>query len=252
MKQPYICIITGAASGIGKAIAHNLMREHNCVLVDLKDSEVKNIAKQHNAHFVEADLSDKEACKAVVEQTLERYGRVDVLINAAGFQIINPLEDFDVQDWQRMLDVMLTAPFLLSKYAWPSMQKHRFGRIVHINSIHGLVASPYKSAYVSAKHGLTGLTRVTAMEGGAYNITVNSICPAYVDTPLVRKQIHAQALQHGLSETDVIEKIMLEKSALKTLIDADDIAQFCAFLISDAAKSMSGGCYTMDGGWTSN
>lgn len=252
MKHPYICIITGAASGIGKAIAHELMQKHSCVLVDLKDSDLRNVAKHNNAHYVEADLADPEACKRVVEETLERYGRIDVLINAAGFQIINPIEDFEIKDWKRMIDVMLTAPFLLSKYAWPSMQQHRFGRIIHINSIHGLIASPYKSAYVSAKHGLTGLTRVSAMEGGAYNITVNSICPAYVDTPLVRKQISAQALQHGLSEADVIEKIMLEKSALKTLVAADDIAQFCSFLISDAAKSMSGGCYTMDGGWTSN
>lgn len=252
MKEPYICIITGAASGIGRAIALHLMPEHRCVLVDLKDSDLAHFAKQHQTHYLEADLADPTSCQVIVEKTLELFGRVDVLINAAGFQVINPIEDFAVQDWQRMLDVMLTAPFLLSKYAWPSMQKQQFGRIIHINSIHGLVASPYKSAYVSAKHGLTGLTRALALEGGEYNITVNSICPAYVDTPLVRSQIKAQALHHDLSEAEVIEKIMLDKSALKSLVDAEDIAQFCAFLMSGAAKSMTGGCYTMDGGWTSN
>ena len=145
---------------------------------------------------------------------------------------------------------MLTAPFLLTKYVWSSMKSQGWGRIINLDSIHGLVASEYKSAYVSAKHGLVGLTKTAALEGGADGITVNAICPAYVRTPLVDNQIEAQAKNHGISKEEVVSKIMLQKSAIKTLIEPDSVAQTVKFLCSDAASHITGSALTMDGGWT--
>jgi 3-hydroxybutyrate dehydrogenase len=149
-----------------------------------------------------------------------------------------------------MLDVMLTAPFLLTKYVWPSMKEKGWGRIIHLNSIHGLVASEFKSAYISAKHGLSGLTKVSALEGAPYGITVNSICPAYVKTPLVDKQIADQARIHGIDEEDVVTKIMLQKSAIKKLIKTEDIASMVLYLCSESADMITGSTMTIDGGWT--
>ncbi len=149
-----------------------------------------------------------------------------------------------------MINLMLTAPFLLTKYSWKYMKANKWGRIINLNSIHGLVASDFKSAYVSAKHGLSGLTKVAALEGGEFGITVNSICPAYVRTPLVDKQIVDQARNHGISEDEVISKIMLSKAAVKRMIEPSELGEFVKFLCSDSAASISGACLTMDGGWT--
>jgi 3-hydroxybutyrate dehydrogenase len=185
-----------------------------------------------------------------VDFAIEKFGRVDILVNVAGLQSIHPIEDFPEDTWEYMLDVMLTAPFLLTKYCWPHMKAQNWGRIIHLNSIHGLVASEFKSAYITAKHGLTGLTKVTALEGGPFGITVNSICPAYVKTPLVDKQIAKQAELHGISENEVISKIMLAKASIKKLIEVDDIAETVKFLCSDSASMITGTTITIDGGWT--
>ena len=153
----------------------------------------------------------------MVDFTLREFSRVDVLVNVAGIQTVSPIEDFPEDKWDLMIALMLTAPFLLTKYAWPSMKAQRWGRVININSIHGLVASEFKAAYVSAKHGLAGLTKTAALEGGPYGITVNSICPAYVRTPLVDNQIADQAKSHGISR-ESSGTIMLQKAAVKRLI----------------------------------
>jgi 3-hydroxybutyrate dehydrogenase len=251
MLKDKVCIVTGAASGIGLAICEKLVEEHcKVVMIDVNEDLLKEQALRHQSPFVVADLALRKDCKHVVDFTVEKFGRVDILVNVAGLQSIHPIEDFPEDTWDYMLNVMLTAPFLLSKYCWPYMKAQNWGRIIHLNSIHGLVASEFKSAYITAKHGLTGLTKVSALEGGPFGITVNSICPAYVKTPLVDKQIAKQAEVHGINEDEVITKIMLAKASIKKLISADDIAEAVKFLCSDAASMITGTTLTIDGGWT--
>ena len=178
------------------------------------------------------------------------FRSVDVLVNVAGIQTVSPIEDFPEDKWDFMQALMLTAPFLLTKYSWPFMKNQKWGRVINLNSIHGLVASEFKSAYVSAKHGLAGLTKTAALEGGAYGITVNSICPSYVRTPLVDKQITAQAATHGIPEEEVITKIMLAKAAVKKMLEPSEVANVVKFLCADEAAMITGSTMTIDGGWT--
>jgi 3-hydroxybutyrate dehydrogenase len=175
---------------------------------------------------------------------------VHILVNNAGFQNVETIEAFPEDVWDRMQAVMLTAPFLLTKYVWPAMRGQRWGRIINLSSIHGLVASPNKVAYISAKHGLVGLTKTAALEGGAYGITANAICPAYVRTPLVDKQIADQARTRGIPAEEVIEKIMLEPAAVKRLIEPAEVADFAAYLCGESAGVITGAALTMDLGWT--
>lgn len=251
MLKDKVCIVTGAASGIGLAICEKLVEEQcKVVMIDVNEELLKEQSLRHQSPYVVADLALRKDCKNVVDFTVERFGRVDILVNVAGLQSIHPIEDFPEDTWDYMLDVMLTAPFLLTKYCWPHMKAQNWGRIIHLNSIHGLVASEFKSAYITAKHGLTGLTKVTALEGGPFGITVNSICPAYVKTPLVDKQIAKQAEVHGIGEDEVISKIMLAKASIKKLIEVDDIAETVKFLCSDSSSMITGTTITIDGGWT--
>jgi len=244
-------IITGGASGIGKAIVEALSQEGHDVVVADRDSEAGNsVATTHDGLFVWADLARESSCRELIDKTISHYGRVDILINNAGFQHVAPLEDFPEDKWQTMLSLMLTAPFLLTKYVWPSMKKQGWGRIVNIASIHALVASPNKVAYTSAKHGLIGLTRTAALEGGAHGITVNALCPAYVRTPLVEDQISNQAKVHQIPEDEVIEQIMLKPAAIKKIIEPREIADLTAYLCSDKGSSVTGACWTIDCGWT--
>ncbi|MBF0751360.1 MULTISPECIES: 3-hydroxybutyrate dehydrogenase [unclassified Pasteurella] len=246
-----IAIVTGAASGIGLAVSQSLAQAGvKLVMADINQALLEQEAKKLQAAHIVADLSKRAECKAVVDYAVAEFSRVDILVNVAGIQTVSPIADFPEDRWDFMLNVMLTAPFLLTKYSWPYMQNKGWGRVIHLNSIHGLVASEFKSAYVSAKHGLSGLTKTAALEGGAYGITVNSICPAYVRTPLVDKQIADQAKHHGISEQEVISQIMLQKAAVKRLIEPAEIGEFVKFLCSDAAASISGACLPMDGGWT--
>ncbi len=244
-------IITGGASGIGKAIVEALSQDGCNVVVADRDSEAgTKVATTHEGLFVGVDLARESSCRELIDKTISHYGRVDILINNAGFQHVAPLEDFPEERWQTMLSLMLTAPFLLTKYCWPFMKKQGWGRIVNIASIHALVASPNKVAYISAKHGLIGLTRTAALEGGAHGITVNALCPAYVRTPLVEDQISNQAKVHQIPEDEVIEQIMLKPAAIKKIIEPREIADLTAYLCSDKGSSVTGACWTIDCGWT--
>ena len=246
-----IAIVTGASSGIGLAVAKALADQgHRVVMADINREAGTREADKLGGLFVAADLSQRAECRQLVDAALERFGRVDILVNNAGIQHVSPVEEFPEDKWDFILALMLTAPFLLTRYAWPAMKESGWGRIIHINSVHGLIASPFKAAYVSAKHGLSGLTKTTALEGGPHGITVNSICPAYVRTPLVDRQIADQARVHDLSPEEVIEQIMLKNAAIKRLIEPEEIGELVRYLCSDQAGCFTGSCLTMDCGWT--
>lgn len=247
-----IAIITGAASGIGRSVATALAEKGaRVVLADLNEKEGSEVARETGGVFIRTDLSKRADCFALVEQALSRFGNVDILINNAGFQHVSPIEDFSEDIWDKMMAVLVTAPFLLSRYVWPSMKAQGRGRIVNVASIHGLVASPCKSGYVTAKHGILGFTKTAALEGGPHGITVNAICPAYVRTPLVDQQIADQSKSLGIPTEEVINRVMLEPAAIKRLIEPDEIAGMVLYLCSDAARSVTGASWTIDLGWTS-
>ena len=249
--QDKVAIVTGGANGIGLAIAQRLAADGASVIIgDMQGDDGRAAAQAIGGFFVEGDLSRQADCRALVEQAMEAHGGVNILVNNAGFQSIHALEEFPEEVWSRMMAVMLTAPFLLTKYVWPSMMARKWGRVVNIASIHGLVASPNKAGYVTAKHGLVGLTRAAALEGGPHGITVNAICPAYVRTPLVQNQISAQARVRGLSEDEVVEKVMLEPAAIKRLIEPEEVAGVAAFLCTDEAGAITGTTMQIDLGWT--
>lgn len=242
-------LVTGAASGIGLAIARRLSDQGaEVILVDLPGDRLRE-AGQGTPHSrcAPADLSRRDDVHALARDA----GRIDILVNNAGFQQVSPVETFDEQDWDRLLAVMLTAPFLLIRQIIPGMYERGWGRIVNIASVHGLVASPYKSAYVAAKHGLLGLTKTVALEAAARapQVTVHAIAPSYVRTPLVEHQIADQARVHGIPESEVVERIMLTRNAAKRLIEPEEIAEAVLFLCRDGAWSMTGATLTMDAGW---
>jgi 3-hydroxybutyrate dehydrogenase len=238
--------VTGAASGIGRAVAERLQADGMDVLaVDL------NPDPDGPGTPYEADLTDATANEAAVNEALNRFGRLDVVVANAGIQHVSPIEEFPVEKWNTIVALLLTSPFLLARYSWPALKDSGAGRFVAIASVHGQVASPYKIAYVSAKHGVIGLCRTLALEGAEHGITANAVCPAYVRTPLVEKQIADQARAHGLPEDEVLEKVILQPHAVKELIEPSEVAGVVAFLISPAGKMFTGSPVTLDQGWTS-
>lgn len=250
MIKAKVTIVTGAASGIGLSMAQSFAQSGaSVIMADLNKDALEREAGKIGALFFKADLSKRGDCRALVDFALEKKGRVDILINVAGVQAVSPIESFPEDRWDFIIALMLSAPFYLTKYVWPSMKENGWGRIININSIHGLVASEFKSAYVSAKHGLTGLTKTAGLEGGPLGITVNSICPAYVRTPLVDNQIAEQARSHGISEEEVITDIMLVKSSIKKLLEPEAVSDMAKYLCSDSAASITGAAISIDGGW---
>lgn len=246
-----VAVVTGAASGIGLSVARTLAENsYNVVMADINEEQGAKAAGEAGAFFVKADLSKASGCRTLIDSAAAHFGSVDVLVNNAGIQHVCPIEEFPEEKWELIISLMLTAPFLLTKYAWPYMRKNGWGRVINISSVHGLRASEFKSAYVSAKHGLQGLTKVAALEGGQQGITVNTINPAYVRTPLVDGQIEDQAKAHGIPREEVIEKIMLKKAAVKRMIEPDEIGDIVMYLCSDAAGCMTGVDFTIDCGWT--
>jgi 3-hydroxybutyrate dehydrogenase len=237
-------LVTGGGSGIGKACAVRLAAAGAKVLVaDVDERAAAGVAEQVGGEAWVVDLSDTEALAA---QRLQ----VDVLVNNAGVQHVSPVEDFPPDRFAFILRLMLESPFLLVRAALPHMYSRGFGRVVNISSAHGLVASPYKSAYVAAKHGLEGLSKVIALEGGPHGVTSNCVCPAYVRTPLVEKQIADQARIHGIPEAEVVEKVMLTEPSIKRLVEPEEVAEMVAYLCSPAGAFVNGASLPIDGGWT--
>lgn len=237
-------LVTGGASGIGAAVARELAaRGARVVVADLAGDAAHALADEIGG---EAWVVDLTATEELDDLSLE----VDVLVNNAGIQRVSPIEKFDPDDFRRIHSIMLVAPFLLVRAALPHMYANGWGRIINISSVHGLVASPYKSAYVSAKHGLEGLSKVTALEGGPHGVTSVCINPGYVRTPLVEKQIADQAKVHDIPEDEVLEKVLLQDAAVKRLVEPDEVGSLVGWLTGPDASMVSGASWAMDGGWS--
>jgi 3-hydroxybutyrate dehydrogenase len=242
-------LVTGAASGIGAAIAERLVVAGAVVLaVDRDEQGLNDIAERLGDTALEpfaADLSDLDAIADLPTD-------VDILVNNAGIQHVAPIEQFPPETFELILDLMLHAPFRLVRQSLPHMYASGWGRVVNISSAHGLRASAYKSAYVTAKHGLEGLSKVIALEGAPHGVTSNCVNPGYVRTALVEKQIADQAVTHGIPEEEVVEKVLLEHMAVKRLVEPDEVAELAVFLCGPASASITGASFTVDGGWTAH
>jgi len=240
-------LVTGAASGIGRAIAGRFAADGATVVaVDRDAQHLAAVADEIGATPLVIDLSDIDNLPGAVERVA---GAVDILVNNAGIQHVERLEDFPIDTFEKILRIMLTAPFVLSRAVLPGMYERGWGRLVHVSSAHGRRASPFKVAYVTAKHGLEGLSKVIALEGAERGVTSNCVNPGYVRTPLVEAQIADQAVAHGMSEGEVLSKVILASSPVKRLIDPEEVAAAVAFLCSPASASMTGSDLVLDGGW---
>lgn len=249
-------IVTGGGSGIGKAIAEALASAGVGVCVsDLDEARARKVAmemERSGAHTIacRADVRESEQVRAMVAEAVRAFGRLDILVNNAGLQFIAPVQEFPEEQWDLLVGVMLTGTFLCTKHSLSHMMANRWGRVINISSIHGLVASPFKSAYVSAKHGIVGFTRTLALEVAEHGITANAICPGWVRTPLVEGQIAEQARVHRIPEEEVIDKIVLSSAAIKRLLEPKEIADLVTYLCSDAAAGFTGAALPLDAGWT--
>lgn len=250
-----VALITGSTSGIGLEIAYTFARAGFNVVLHGLEPDGELLARQFaeefhvNTFYSSANLLIPAEIDQMVSKAFSELGSVDVLINNAGIQFVSPVEDFPLNKWNDIIGVNLSAAFCTSKSVWANMKSRKWGRIINIASAHGLQASEFKSAYVASKHGLIGLTKVLALEGAEFGITANAICPGYVKTPLVEKQIADLIKSHNLSEEEVLQKIMLQKHAIKEFVSADAIAALALYLASDQASMITGTSMPVDGGW---
>ncbi|MEU4693663.1 3-hydroxybutyrate dehydrogenase [Actinoplanes sp. NPDC023714] len=239
-------LVTGAGSGIGRACAVRLAGAGAAVLVaDVDEGAAKEVAAAIDGRAVVADLSEPDAADEI-------DANVDVLVNNAGLQHVAALQEFPPERFAYLQRVMVEAPFRLVRRVLPHMYANGWGRVVNISSVHGVIASPFKAAYVAAKHGLEGLSKVTALEGAGHGVTSNCVEPAFVRTPLVDRQIAGQARAHGIPESEVVERIMLERAAIKKLIEPEEVAELVAYLCTPAAALITGASIPIDGGWTAH
>ncbi|AZB44824.1 3-hydroxybutyrate dehydrogenase [Bacillus sp. FJAT-42376] len=251
-----VALITGAASGIGFEIAKEFALQGASVIVsDLKADAAEDAARQiaeagGEAIAAACDVTNEDQVVSAIETVMERYGRLDILVNNAGLQHVSPIEEFPTGRFEFLIKVMLTAPFVATKHAFPIMKKQQFGRIINMASINGLIGFAGKAAYNSAKHGVIGLTKVSALEGAEHGITVNAVCPGYVDTPLVRNQLSDLAKTRKVELEKVLEEVIYPLVPQKRLLDVQEIADYAVFLASDKARGVTGQAVVLDGGYT--
>ena len=255
-----VSLVTGSTSGIGLGIAQALAAAGSAVVLngfgkpqEIADTQAK-IAESFGVKvsYSGADMTKPEAIREMIETAIASHGRLDVVVNNAGIQHVAPLQDFPPEKWDAILAINLSSAFHTTRLALPAMLKNKWGRIINIASAHGLVASPFKAAYVAAKHGMVGLTKVTALETAEYGITCNAICPGYVWTPLVEAQIEQQAKAHGISRDAVIHDVLLAQQPNKRFATVEELGALSVFLASDAAASITGVALPVDGGWTAH
>jgi 3-hydroxybutyrate dehydrogenase len=256
MVKNQVMFITGAARGIGYEIAKKFAENGaKVVLTDLNKTAVEEAAESfrnegHEAVGLKCDVTSEVEVKSALNETVHRFGRIDILINNAGLQYVSTIEDFPTEKFELLVRVMLTAPFIAIKHVFPIMKEQKYGRIINMASINGLVGFAGKSAYNSAKHGVIGLTKVAALEGASHGITVNALCPGYVDTPLVRNQLTDLAATRNVPLEKVLEEVIYPLVPQRRLLSVEEIANYAMFLASEQAKGITGQAVVIDGGYT--
>lgn len=246
-----VAIVTGAGSGIGRSIATGLAADGmKVVCADIRLPAAEQVAQALGGLAVETDVASAAACQSLVATTIDWAGRLDVLVNNAGLQHVSPIETFPPERWEQLVRVMLFGPFHLTRAALPHMYRQGWGRIVNVASVHALVASPNKSAYVAAKHGLLGLTKTVALEAARSGVTVNAVCPGFVRTPLVESQLEALAQTSGIAQEEVVEQVVLGTVPAHRLLEPEEVAAAVRYLCTDAAAGITGSSLVIDGGWT--
>jgi 3-hydroxybutyrate dehydrogenase len=256
MGSKRAAIVTGSTSGIGLGVARIFADQGFDLMINgfgdaaaIEDERRALEDRGCRVLYSPADMSKPAAIRDMVAAATGAFGKVDILVNNAGIQHVSPIEEFPDEKWDAIIAINLSAAFHATKAVFAGMKSRGFGRIINIASAHALVASPFKSAYVSAKHGVLGLTKTVALEGAEFGVTCNAICPGYVKTPLVEKQIPDTARARGMTETEVVQKVILEAQPTKKFVAIEDVAALAAFLASDAASAMTGAAYQIDGGW---